>query len=290
MTKLNQIIKAGVIGNPISHSLSPIIHNFYLEKYKINGSYDKYLIDTDNYQEQIIYLINSKKLSGFNITIPFKEKILNLCNHLSSSARNIGAANTIKIMENGKIFGHNSDAFGFLNNLFRSCPTYNFYNTTNLIIGAGGASRAVLYALINQKVKHIFIANRSHENAKKLIDDFQNLANKNNVILEYIDFKDINSIYPKLDLMVNTSSMGMKNQEPLNIDLSNINHNCIIYDIVYNPLFTNLILQAKKHNLKFVTGIGMLIYQALIGFELWFGKQPEYDQDLENLLINNLSL
>ena len=90
--------------------------------------------------------------------------------------------------------------------------------------------------------------------------------------------------------MVNTSSMGMKNQEPLNIDLSNINQNCIIYDIVYNPLFTNLILQAKKHNLKFVTGIGMLIYQALIGFELWFGKQPVYDQDLENLLIKNLSL
>lgn len=290
MTKLNQIIKAGVIGNPISHSLSPIIHNFYLEKYNIKGNYDKYLIDINNCQEQIINLINSQELSGFNITIPFKEKILNLCDHLSSSARNIGAVNTVKIMENGKIFGHNSDAFGFLNNLWQTLPYYNFQNTINLVIGAGGASRAILYALISQKTKHIFIANRSYDNAKKLIDDFQNLANRNNVILEYIDFRDINSIYPKLDLMVNTSSMGMKNQEPLNIDLSNINQNCIIYDIVYNPLFTNLILQAKKHNLKFVTGIGMLIYQALIGFELWFGKQPVYDQDLENLLIKNLSL
>ena len=290
MTNLNQIIKAGVIGNPISHSLSPIIHNFYLEKYNIKGNYDKYLIDINNCQEQIINLINSQELSGFNITIPFKEKILNLCDHLSSSARNIGAVNTVKIMENGKIFGHNSDAFGFLNNLWQTLPYYNFQNTINLVIGAGGASRAILYALISQKTKHIFIANRSYDNAKKLIDDFQNLANRNNVILEYIDFRDINSIYPKLDLMVNTSSMGMKNQEPLNIDLSNINQNCIIYDIVYNPLFTNLILQAKKHNLKFVTGIGMLIYQALIGFELWFGKQPLYDQDLENLLIKNLSL
>lgn len=290
MTNLNQIIKAGVIGNPISHSLSPIIHNFYLEKYNIKGNYDKYLIDINNCQEQIINLINSQELSGFNITIPFKEKILNLCDHLSSSARNIGAVNTVKIMENGKIFGHNSDAFGFLNNLWQTLPYYNFQNTINLVIGAGGASRAILYALISQKTKHIFIANRSYDNAKKLIDDFQNLANRNNVILEYIDFRDINSIYPKLDLMVNTSSMGMKNQEPLNIDLSNINQNCIIYDIVYNPLFTNLILQAKKHNLKFVTGIGMLIYQALIGFELWFGKQPVYDQDLENLLIKNLSL
>ncbi len=286
----NKTIKAGVIGNPINHSLSPIIHNFYLEKYNIKGNYDKYLINIDSYQEQIINLIDSQELSGFNITIPFKEKIINICDHLSSSARDIGAVNTVKILDNGKIFGHNSDAFGFLNNLWRSFSHYNFYDSCNLIIGAGGASRAILYAIINEKPKHIFIANRSHENAKKLIDDFQNLANKNNVILEYIDFKDINSIYPKLDLMVNTSSMGMKNQEPLNIDLSNINHNCIIYDIVYNPLFTNLILQAKKHNLKFVTGIGMLIYQALIGFELWFGKQPEYDQDLENLLINNLSL
>ena len=174
MTNLNQIIKAGVIGNPISHSLSPIIHNFYLEKYNIKGNYDKYLIDINNCQEQIINLINSQELSGFNITIPFKEKILNLCDHLSSSARNIGAVNTVKIMENGKIFGHNSDAFGFLNNLWQTLPYYNFQNTINLVIGAGGASRAILYALISQKTKHIFIANRSYDNAKKLIDDFQN--------------------------------------------------------------------------------------------------------------------
>jgi len=290
MTYSNKIIKAGVIGNPISHSLSPIIHNFYLEKYNIKGNYEKYLITIDNYQEQITNLINSQQLSGFNVTIPFKEKIINLCDHLSSSARNIGAVNTIKIMENGKIFGHNSDAFGFLNNLWRTLPNYNFQNTINLIIGAGGASRAILYALISQKSKHIFIANRSKENADKLIDDFTIFAKQNQTTLEFISLQEISNISPNLDLLVNTSSLGMKNQEPLNLDLTNFNRNCIIYDIVYNPLFTNLILQAKKNNLKFVTGIGMLIYQALIGFELWFGKQPEYDQNLENLLIKNLSL
>lgn len=286
----NKTIKAGVIGNPISHSLSPIIHNFYLEKYNIKGNYDKYLIDIYNYQEQITNLINSQELSGFNITIPFKEKILNLCDHLSSSAQNIGAVNTIKIMENGKIFGHNSDALGFLNNLWQTLPNYNFQNTINLVIGAGGASRAILYALISQKSKHIFIANRSKENANKLIDDFKIFAKQNQTTVEFLSLQNIKTISLSLDLLVNTSSMGMKNQEPLNLDLANFNQNCIIYDIVYNPLFTNLILQAKKHNLKFITGIGMLIFQALIGFELWFGKQPEYDYNLENLLIKNLSL
>ena len=173
---LKNIIKAGVVGFPISHSLSPTIHNFYLKKHKINGTYEAFAIPNENFDESIKNLVEQQNLSGFNITIPHKEKIYNLCNHLSKTAQITKAVNTVIIMQNGKFFGHNSDAEGFIKNFYNHCPNYQLKNKKCLLIGAGGACRAIVYSLISQKVAKIFITNRDQEKALKLIADFKNFS------------------------------------------------------------------------------------------------------------------
>jgi shikimate dehydrogenase len=282
-----KLIKAGVVGFPISHSLSPKVHNFYLKKYKINGTYEAFEIPNENFEDSIKNLIHHQNLSGFNITIPHKEKIYNLCDHLSKTAQMTKAVNTLIVMENGKFFGHNSDAEGFIKNFFNHCPNYQLNNKKCLVIGAGGASRAIVYSLISQKVAQIFIANRDQEKALKLIADFKKFSQQNSVELKFIPLLSKFNFLNEIDLIINGTSLGMVNQQKLDIDISNAKKNAIVYDIVYKPLITDLLKQAQKLDLKIITGIGMLIEQALIGFEAWFKIKAEFDLELEKILLKN---
>ena len=284
---LKNKIKAGVIGFPISHSLSPIIHNFYLNKYKINGTYESFAIPNENFEESIKNLIQQQNLSGFNITIPHKEKIYNLCHHLSKTAQITKAVNTLIVMQNGKFFGHNSDAEGFIKNFYNHCPNYQLNQKNCLLIGAGGASRAIVYSLISQKVAKIFIANRDQEKALKLIADFKNFSQQNLVELEFVPLKTQFDFLNEIDLIINGTSLGMINQQKLDIDISNAKKTAIVYDIVYKPLITDLLKQANELDLKIITGIGMLIEQALVGFEAWFKTKAEFDSELEKILLKN---
>ena len=284
---LKNKIKAGVIGFPISHSLSPIIHNFYLNKYKINGTYESFAIPNENFEESIKNLIQQQNLSGFNITIPHKEKIYNLCHHLSKTAQITKAVNTLIVMQNGKFFGHNSDAEGFIKNFYNHCPNYQLNQKNCLLIGAGGASRAIVYSLISQKVAKIFIANRDQEKALKLIADFKNFSQQNLVELEFVPLKTQFDFLNEIDLIINGTSLGMINQQKLDIDISNAKKTAIVYDIVYKPLITDLLKQANELDLKIITGIGMLIEQALVGFEAWFKIKAEFDLELEKILLKN---
>jgi len=287
MKNLNKIIKVGVIGNPISHSLSPIIHNFYFKKFNINGNYEAYEIPNENFEESIKNLVNTQHLSGFNITIPFKEKIYNLCSHLSKTAQITKAVNTIKIMENGKFFGHNSDAYGFIKNFYNQCPNYQLSNKKCLLIGAGGASRAIVYGLINERVSKIYITNRDAHKALKLIADLKFFSQQNMAELEFIPLKNNFDFLNEIDLIINSTSLGMTNQPKLDFDISNAKKTAIVYDIIYKPLITDILKQAQSLNLQVVTGIGMLIEQALVGFELWFKTKPEFDSELEKILLKN---
>jgi shikimate dehydrogenase len=282
-----KLIKAGVIGFPISHSLSPTIHNFYLKKHKINGTYEAFAIPNENFEESIKNLVDQQQLSGFNITIPHKEKIYNLCSHLSKTAQITKAVNTVIILQNGKFFGHNSDADGFIKNFYNHCPNYQLSNKKCLVIGAGGASRAIIYSLISQKVAKIFITNRDHEKALKLIEDFKNFSQQNLVELEFVPLKKNFDFLPEIDLIINSTSLGMINQSKLDIDISNAKKSAMVYDIVYKPLITDILKQAETLNLKIITGIGMLIEQALIGFEAWFKIKVEFDLELEKILLKN---
>lgn len=284
---MTKIIKAGVIGSPITHSLSPVIHNYFLEKYQINGTYDAIRIKPENLKLEINKLIKNG-FAGFNVTIPHKESVFELCDKLSNTAKLIGAVNTIKIMDDGKLFGHNSDAEGFLKNLNNSYPEFTSKGKEVFLIGAGGAARAIIYSLINQKVKRILITNRDQEKAKKLIDDFSQFAVKNECQLQFIDREGFCEKLNSCDLLINSTSLGMKGFPDLDLDMGKLKNSAIIYDIIYQPLMTKLLTKGQDQGNRIVTGIGMLIYQALVGFELWYGKNADYDSNLSQILIKKL--
>lgn len=278
------MIKAAVIGDPISHSLSPKIHNYFLKKYQIDGSYEAIKIPKNELKQSVKSLIE-QGFSGFNVTIPHKEEIFKICDYKSQTATLTGAVNTVVITSEKKLFGHNSDAEGFLNNLIETCPDFNFKNKNAFVIGAGGAARAIIYSLIKSGVKNIFITNRNQNRAINLIEDFAIFANEKKCELTFLNQKDFEKNLENCDLLTNSTSLGMTGQDPLNLDLKNLKKSAIVYDIVYKPLMTPLLQEAKKQGNKIVTGIGMLVHQALIGFELWFKQKPEIDEKLKNILL-----
>jgi len=268
------IKKAAVIGNPISHSKSPIIHNFFLEKYKINATYEAIKMQENDFDNSIANLIN-QDFSGFNVTLPFKEKIYTKCDHLSKSASLTKAVNTVVITKDKKLFGHNSDIEGFLNNLKYQQEDFDLKNKNCYVIGAGGAARAIIYGLIKSEVKQIVITNRNEQRAQNLINDFLNFAKEKKCEILFMNKDDFEKNLDNCDLLINSSSLGMKNQDKLELNINSLKKAAIVYDIVYQPLMTDLLVNAKNNGNKIVTGLGMLVFQALIGFELFFNKEPE---------------
>lgn len=285
MLNINNI-KAGVIGDPISHSLSPKIHNFFLEKYKINGEYKAILVKKENLQKDVLNLVQ-QGFSGFNVTIPHKEEVFKICDFKSKTALLTGAVNTVIITEDKKLFGHNSDAEGFVNNLKDQKPNFDFKDKNIFIIGAGGAARAVVYSAIKFGAKEIFITNRSENRALDLVKNFDEFAKEKKSKIVFLNNLEFEKSLKNCDLLVNSSSLGMMGQEKLKIDLKNLKKSAIVYDIVYKPLMTDLLKTAKDQGNEIVTGLGMLVFQALIGFESWFKQKPEIDDKLLKLLYES---
>jgi shikimate dehydrogenase len=276
---MNNKLKAGVIGDPISHSLSPKIHNFFLEKYKINGNYEAILVKKENLAYDISNLIN-QGFRGFNVTIPHKEEVFKICDFKSKTANLTKAVNTVIITPDNKIFGHNSDSEGFLNNLKESQPDFELKNKNAFVIGAGGAARAIIYALIKNEIKNIFITNRNEQRCLNLIDDFKNFSKDKKCQLHFLSQNEFENKLDICDILINSTSLGMQGVSEVEIDLEKLSINAIVYDIVYKPLETKLLKLAKLRGNRTINGIGMLIHQALIGFEAWFGKKPEIDKNL----------
>ena len=278
-------IKAAVIGDPISHSLSPKIHNFFLEKYGINGSYEAIKVSKDDLIKSTYNLLD-QGFAGFNVTIPHKEEIFKICHHKSRTAELCGAVNTVIFTPDKKLFGHNSDAEGFLNNLKNSQPDFDLKNKNAFVIGAGGAARAIVYALIKSGAAKIFITNRNQIRAEELIKNFAQFAAEKKCEIEFLNLDFFSKKLDDCDLLINSTSLGMSGQEELKLDLTNLKKSSIVYDIVYKPLMTELLLKAQKQKNPIVTGIGMLVEQALIGFEAWFKAKPKADEALTKLLIS----
>jgi shikimate dehydrogenase len=283
----NFITKALLIGDPISQSLSPTIHQYFLQQHNLIGSYEAWQVSKQNLTSTIKLLIE-QRYAGFNITIPHKEEVFLLCNKLSKTADLIKAVNTVSILSDGSLYGHNSDAFGFYENLIKQQPNLILHNQQALILGAGGASRAVLYSLIKAKMSNIFIVNRNETKLNKLILDFSSFAKKYCSNLIAINWQNIGNILPNITLLVNTTSLGMINQAELTLDFHNLNSKTTVYDIVYKPLYTNLLIQAQKKDCPIITGLDMLVYQAMSGFELWFKHKPIYEEKLKQLLLSKL--
>lgn len=278
------MIKAAVIGDPISHSLSPKLHGYWLKKYNIEGTYIAKHVKSDELEHAVQSMID-EGYAGFNVTIPHKESIFNLCHETTRNAALTHAVNTI-IIKNGQILGDNSDASGFINNLKKFQPNFSLKNKNAFLIGAGGAARALAFALIDSEIKNIFITNRNQEKAQELITDFRNFAQEKNMNMHFLSINDFAQNLNECDLLVNSTSLGMQGQPDLNLDLQNLKPSAIVYDIVYKPLYTKLLNQARNQGNPIVTGIGMLAYQAAVGFEQWFGIKPEVDDELLKYLVD----
>ncbi len=280
------MLKAGVIGWPVHHSKSPIIHKFWLKQFEISGSYEAIAVPVEKIDD---FFKNFKQsdLAGINITIPHKETVFQYLDEIDESATKIGAVNTIWLEDN-KLKGTNTDWIGFLENLDNGINDggtndWDNKNEKALVIGAGGASRAILYALIKRGFTEIYLANRTLERA-------ENLAQQFGSIIKPISLEMADLYVSEVNLIVNTTSLGMENNSSLPVILNKAQKDCVINDIVYTPLITPLLKQAKENNLRWVDGLGMLLYQAVPGFEKWFGKKPEVTPILRNLVLKDMGL
>ncbi len=264
--------KAAVIGFPVEQSLSPLIHQHWLQRYQIDGQYKSITIMPENLAQWVETLINTG-YAGFNVTIPHKIGIMAFCDTVTDLAQEIGAVNMVTIDERGQLTGTNTDVFGFQENLRQQQPDWDPTQGPALVLGAGGASRAVVYALLDMGVPQVTLCNRNGDRAYALSQE-EFCQGRVNVL----DWTARDKGLYTSTLLVNTTSLGMINSAPLEIDLSNAN--CLVYDIVYRPQNTPLLQQAQRYGLPVVTGLGMLLHQARPAFESWYGVLPEIDSDL----------
>jgi shikimate dehydrogenase len=265
------MIQLGLIGYPLSHSLSPKIQNAALKACGLEGDYSLFPIAPDDKDglKNLLENVHSGEITGLNVTIPHKQNVIHLLDELTPTAKAIGAVNVI-YMRNGKLIGDNTDAPGFLSDLKRFLSEHlskTVRGKSALVLGAGGSARAVVYALINDGW-NVTIAARRIEQAEQLASSFTNHK------LQITNF--INLQLPNFQLIVNTTPVGMTpntDQSPLpeNATLSN---ECVVYDLVYNPRETKLVRDVRANGLQAVTGLGMLIEQAALAFELWTGENP----------------
>ena len=273
----NAIYLAGVIGNPIAHSKSPKLHNYWLSKYKINGFYIPFSVTAENLETSIKSLM-ALGFSGVNVTIPHKTNVLSFADSITDRASLIGAANTLYFSKSGKIHADNTDGYGFIQNIIDEIPDYDFYDKTALIYGAGGSARAIASALLSNGVKEVGITNRTRSKAQIISE---NLGAKVSVV----DWRSAPDTITKVDIIINATSMGMVGQPDFSQPISRAKKTALVVDIVYNPLITELIKEAKKLKLKTVGGIGMLINQAVPGFEHWFQKKPQIDEEIRKFIV-----
>jgi shikimate dehydrogenase len=269
---------ACLIGWPAAHSRSPLIHHFWLRKLGIEGGYIIESVPPEDVAEFITHLAHHGFV-GANVTIPHKERAL-LLSVPDQRAKAVGAANTLWY-QGDTLYSTNTDIEGFLNNLDASAPGWDAA-TDALVLGAGGASRAVIFGLIERGIARVHLANRTMGRAQALADQF-------GPQIIPVPWDAIGDVLPRAGLLVNTTSLGMKGQPPLAIEVGLLPPRAVVADLVYVPLQTPLLAAARARGLKAADGLGMLLHQAVRGFELWFGPRPEVTPELRALVEDDLT-
>ena len=273
------MIKACVIGQPISHSRSPLIHQHWLKQAGIAASYERVDVSPENLAA-FLSSLDRQGYVGCNITLPHKEKAIALLANISAIAKASGSVNTVYI-ENGKLQGTSTDGEGFYQNLRQTIPDINLANKVIIILGAGGSARAIVARLLAEQPRSIQIINRNKTRAELLTQIFGPVVTAHN-------WDEFEALAPHCELLVNTTSLGMMGQPPLILDLAPLPTSAIVADIVYVPLITPLLLEARKLDLRIVPGLGMLLHQAVPGFEKWFGVKPLVTQELYDLIAADI--
>jgi shikimate dehydrogenase len=273
------MIKACVIGWPISHSRSPIIHGYWLKRHRIDGCYTRVPVQPEKL-DTFLRTLESAGFAGCNVTIPHKEQAFHIVGRADESTERLGAVNTVFIRE-GKILGTNTDGEGFLNSLKTGVPGLELKNQRAVILGAGGAAMAIANALLLQGMLEVTIVNRSFDKAELLRRRFGER-------IVPVEWSRRSDVLEDAALLVNTTSLGMTGQPELNIDLSRLSGKAIVTDIVYTPLRTQLLEDAAARGNAVVEGLGMLLHQAVRGFELWFGLRPSVTDELYDIVAHDI--
>lgn len=274
--------KAAITGHPVSHSRSPLIHGYWLAQHGIDGEYGRLDVAPEN-AERFYGNFADAGLIGANVTVPFKEIAAKACVWLDDAASAMGAANTLWLDEAGRLCGANTDGLGFLGNLDQLAPNWDETPGTAVVLGAGGAARAIVWALISRNYTPVHIVNRTREKASKIVDEFGSGTVAHG-------WDSLGTILAQADVLVNTTSLGMTGKPPLEIDLSNLPPHALVNDIVYSPLETDLLKQAAARGNPTVDGIGMLLHQAVPAFERWFGERPVVTDELRTLALKDLGV
>jgi shikimate dehydrogenase len=269
---------ACLIGWPAAHSRSPLIHHYWLRKLGIDGGYNIEAIPPEGFAE-FIRRLSAHGFVGANVTLPHKERALALSKP-DDRARAVGAANTLWY-DDGVLRSTNTDVEGFINNLDACAPGWDKAEEA-LVLGAGGSARAVVFGLTERGIKRIHLANRTIERACALADQF-------GARVLPVAWEAISGLLPRAGLLVNTTSLGMHGQPALELDVSLLPSNAVVADLVYVPLETPLLSAARARELKAADGLGMLLHQAVRGFELWFGQRPEVTLELRALIEADLT-
>ncbi|HXW71395.1 MAG TPA: shikimate dehydrogenase [Methylocella sp.] len=272
---MTSVRKACVIGWPVAHSRSPLIHRFWLNTYNIPGEYELAPVSAADFP-RFVGNLAGLGFVGANVTLPHKQRACELSQARAPAAERLKAANTLWI-EEGKLYCDNTDCAGFLGGMDEDAPGWDCGGGPAVVIGAGGAARAIVLALQSRGVTPIFLANRTRARAEALVHDAGKPA-------EVLDFGKLAATLATAGLLVNTTSLGMAGQPTLDINLKPLPPQAIVCDIVYVPLETELIRAAKARDLRTVSGVGMLLHQAVPGFERWFGVRPEVTADLRTLV------
>lgn len=260
---------AGVIGSPIAHSKSPQLHAHWLRTNGLKGHYIPMDVATENLRE-VLLTLPKMGFVGVNITIPHKEAVLEIADLVTDRATLIGAANTLIFRRDGKIHADNTDGYGFLENLKSGAPGWHPSMGPAAVLGAGGASRAVIASLLDAGVPQIMLSNRTRIRAEKLASDFGHRV-------EVVDWVQAGNMIEDAVLTVNTTSLGMIGKPELRVPLDGLRRGSFVTDLVYAPLRTRLLQEAEDAGCVTVDGLGMLLHQAVPAFERWFGTRPDVD-------------
>ncbi len=258
---------AGVMGWPISHSRSPVIHGHWIEQLGLRGAYVPLAVNPEHLPQALLGL-SALGFAGCNLTLPHKVDALACIHQLDDVARQIGAVNTVVVNADGSLRGTNTDAFGYIQSLREAQPGWRADTGAAVVLGAGGAARAIVWALADAGAKDIRLLNRSKDKALALAAEF-------GAPVLALDWDQRHLALSDAALLVNTTTQGMQGQPVLDIDLSALPRHAVVSDIVYTPLHTDLLLRAQERGHPVVNGLGMLLHQARPGFQAWFGVMPE---------------
>jgi shikimate dehydrogenase len=272
--------RACVIGHPVAHARSPLIHRYWLAEHKIEGDYGREDVPPEKIDAFLANFARSGYVGG-NITLPHKEAAFRALTRAEPVAAALRAVNAIWL-EDGRLAGTNTDVHGFLANFDEARPGWSNRAEQAVVLGAGGGARAVVYGLLQRNVGRVVVVNRTPGRAKAIADEFGERVN-------VASFEELRSLLGRTDILVNATKLGMTGQPPLEIDVATMRDGAIVYDIVYVPLETTLLAAARARGLQSIDGLGMLLHQAVPAFERWFGIKPAVSEGLREALLADLA-